>query len=136
MVTLQSFRGHKREELVKGDISEIIFRYGKTQYACRIFLDWLKKNGCEATPSELSKFTRELQDGKIVKGFRYQRKSFYGTILGCLMDFGFVSKQSRYPNKVVYAPVVQPIPKRAPVLTSWWGYAYLVAEKWNEEFEK
>ncbi len=121
---------------MKGDIPELLFRHSKTQHASRIFLDWLKKNGCEASPSELSQFTRDLQAGRIVKGFRYQRKSFYRTILSCLLDFGFISKQSRYPNRVVYAPVIQPIPKRAPVLASWWGFAYLVAEKWNEEFEK
>ena len=136
LATLQSFRGHKREDLVKGDISELLFRYGKTQRACRIFLKWLRDKGYEATPSELSQFTRDLQAGKIVEEFRYQRKSFYRTILGCLMDFGFISKQSRYLNRVVYAPVIQPIPKRAPVMTSWWGFAYLVAEKWNMEFEK
>ena len=50
------------------------------------------------------------------------------------MGFGFISKQLRYRG-MVYAPVIQPIPKRAPVLTSWWGFAYLVAEKWNKEFE-
>jgi hypothetical protein len=50
------------------------------------------------------------------------------------MGFGFIAKQLRYRG-VVYTPVMQPIPRRAPVLTSWWGFAYLVAEKWNEEFE-
>jgi hypothetical protein len=120
--------------MVKGDISELLFRHAKTQRACRIFLKWLRDRDCVASPSELSRFTRDLQAGKIVEGFRYQRKSFYGTILRRLMGFGFISKQLRY-RSMVYTPVIQPIPKRAPVLTSWWGFAYLVAEKWNQEFE-
>ena len=120
--------------MVKGDVSELFFRYGKTQHACRIFIEWLKDHDCEASPSELSQFARELQAGTIVKGFTYQRKSFYGTILRRLLDFGFIAKQLRYRG-AVYAPVIQPIPKRAPVLTSWWGIAYLVAKRWNDEFE-
>lgn len=134
MSTLQSFRGRKREELAKGDISELLFRRSKTQRACRIFLEWLKNNGQEASPRELSQFTRDLQAGKIVKGFRYRRESFYRVILKCLTDMGFITKQSRHPEGEVYAPIIQPIPKRAPLLTTWWGFAYLVAEKWNEEF--
>ena len=119
---------------MKGDISELLFRHDKTQCASRIFLKWLRDHDCLASPSELSQFTRDLQAGKIIEGFRYQRKSFYGTILRRLMGFGFISKQLRYRG-VVYTPVMQPIPKRAPVLASWWGFAYLVAEKWNSEFE-
>ena len=135
MATLQSFRGHKREDFVKGDISQLLFRHDKTQQACHLFLDWLKKNRNEATPSEISQFAKNLQDGMVTEGFRYQRKSFYQTILRRLVDLGFVAKQTRYRG-IAYAPVIQPIPKRAPVMTSWWGFAYLVAEKWNREFEK
>jgi hypothetical protein len=51
------------------------------------------------------------------------------------LGFGFIAKQLRYRG-MVYEPVIQPIPKRAPVLTSWWGFAYLVAEQWNEAFER
>ena len=126
---MQSFRGRKRESLVKGDVSVLLFRYSKTQRAYQIFLGWLKNNGCEVTPHEISQFGQDLHDGKIVKGFKYQRKSFYSTILKRLLDLGFISKQSRYPHRVVYAPVFQPIPKRAPVLTSWYGLAHLTVSK-------
>jgi hypothetical protein len=68
--------------------------------------------------SELSQNTRDLQAGKRVEGFRYQNKIFYGTILRRLMGFGFISKQLRY-RCVVYAPLIQSILKRVPVMTSW-----------------
>jgi hypothetical protein len=135
LATLHSFRGRKREELVKGDLCELLFRHRKTQRACRIFLEWLRDNRCEASPREVSQFTRDLQSGRMVEGFWYQLKSFYQTILRRLLGFGFIAKQLRYRG-MVYEPVIQPIPKRAPVLTSWWGFAYLVAEQWNEAFER
>ena len=133
--TLQSFRGHKRKDLVKGDISKLLFRHAKTQRACQIFLEWLKKNNQEASPSELSKFARDLQTGIVIKKFKYRRESFYSVILKRLLELGFISKQTRHSNRIVYAPIIQPIPKRAPILTSWWGFAYLIAEKWNGIFE-
>ena len=113
---------------MKGDVSQLLFRHAKTQRACRVFLEWLKNHGEEASPREVSQFTRDLQDGKIVKGFKYQRKSFYSTVLRRLKDFGFIAKQLRFGSGVVYAPVDQPIPKRAPLLTTWWGFAYLIAD--------
>jgi hypothetical protein len=69
------------------------------------------------SPSELSQNNRDFQARKIVEGFRYQRKIFCGTILRRLMGFGFISKQLRFRG-VVYAPVIQPIPRQVPVMTS------------------
>jgi hypothetical protein len=118
---------------MEGGVSELFFRHRKTQQACRIFLDWIKKKDCEPTPSEVSQFARDLQAGRVVKGFTYQRRVFYATILRTLMAFGFVGKATRYGKGVVYVPILQPIPRRAPIMTTWWGFAYLVAETWNRD---
>ena len=113
LATLYSFRGYKREDLVKRDVYVLLFQHRKTQQACRIFIDWLKK-GCEASPSEVSQFARDLQLGKVVKGFRYRRESFYETILKKLVAFEFICKELRFSHRVVYVGQVQPIPRRAP----------------------
>ena len=133
MRTMRSFRGHSRQDLVKGEISELLFRHRKTQQACRIFLDWLKGEASEATPKEVSQFARDLQAGRIVKGFTYQRRVFYATVLKTLMSFGFVGKATRYRKGIVYLAVLQPVPKRLPLLTTWVGFSYLVAEAWNRD---
>jgi hypothetical protein len=133
---LQSFRGHRREEIIKEDFSELIFHYSKTQFACRAFLKWLRNNNCEASPAELSRFLWDLQAGKAVEGFRYQRRSFYRTILRRLMSLGFIAKEPRFFKRIVYTVVTQPLAKRPPILTTWLGFAYLVGEKWNSEFKQ
>ncbi|MDQ1280669.1 MAG: hypothetical protein QG670_1932 [Thermoproteota archaeon] len=136
LASLHSLRGYSREDLVKGDVSTLLFRYSKTRRACRIFLEYLKKNRWQVTPKALSQFTRDLHEGRVEAGFSYRRESFYRNILRRLLVFGFIEKQTHYPRKIIYAPVIQPIPKRTPLLKTWWGLAYLVAEKWNREFEK
>jgi len=70
-----------------------------------------------------------------VEGFKYRRESFYQVVLKRLKDFGFIDKFIRYPHNVVYGPIIQPIPRRGPPQGSWWGLAYLIAEKWNEELK-
>lgn len=134
MSSLQSFRGRKQEDLIKGDICVLLFRFTKTQRACRVFLEWLKKNGSEATPRELSRFATDLQAGRIDPGFTYRRETFYRIILRQLLEMGFIEKQTRYRG-IVYAPVIQPIPLRAPLLKTWWGLSYMVAKKWNFEWQ-
>lgn len=126
----------------KGDVCEVIFSHKKTVKACRLFLDWLKNNGNEASRAQVSSFARELAGGHIRKGFTYKRSNFYRTVLRKLMSLGFISLQPRFdPEKrsgtrYVYAPVRQPIPKRPPLgERSFWRLAWEAAKKWNEEFE-
>jgi hypothetical protein len=64
--SLKSFRGYKRDKIVKGDVSSLLFHHTLTQRACREFIDWLKKNDMEVTTSQLSRWTKELQAGKAV----------------------------------------------------------------------
>ena len=132
MRTLQSLRGYSRQELVKGDVCELLFRHRKTQEACRVFVAWLKEKEGEATPREMSQFAWDLQEGRVKSGFTYQRRVFYGVVLKTLMTLGFVGKTMRYRKGVVYVPILQPIPRRAPLLGTWWGFAYMVAERWNQ----
>ena len=73
------------------------------------FLDWLKKCGNEASTSEVSRFAWDLQEGKILRGFTYRRQNFYHVILKRLLDFGFIGKETRYPRRIVYAPIIPPI---------------------------
>jgi hypothetical protein len=80
----------------------------------------------------LGQFTRDLQAGRVKKGFTYRRGNFYKIVLHRLIDFGFIgvfTHGSKY-----YGPIWQPIPKRGPGGHNWWNLAYLVAKKWNERF--
>lgn len=135
MASLVSFRGHRREELVDGSVCEQLFRYQKTQRACRIFLDWLKKNHQAVTPSELSQFTRDLEQGRVERGFTYRRVSFYRGVFKRLVSMGFVEKRRNWRG-IVYAPIIQPIPLRPPPMMTFYGLSYLIAEKWNQEWAK
>jgi hypothetical protein len=72
LTALQSFRGCKTDDLVKGSIYEHHFCHTKTQRAHHLFLKWLKNNGQEASPKELSQFTMDLEAGGIVEGFKYR----------------------------------------------------------------
>ncbi len=118
---------------MKGDVSELLFRKSKSAQVCRLFIQWLRKNKRNTTPRALGKWLIELQEGRVKAGIRYDRKNFYHTILRSLMTMGFVNKQVVYPRKVIYAPIIQPIPKTPPLLMTWWGVAYLIAEAWNRD---
>jgi hypothetical protein len=105
----------------------------KTQRACRAFLDWLKTKKGEASRHEITEFGRSLQDGRVLDGFKYPLSAFYATILNTLLRFGFMNRSPRYGKGLVYVTVYQPIPGRPPLLNTWWGYSYMVAERWNQE---
>jgi hypothetical protein len=62
-------------------------------------VEWLKNIGLEASSEEISPFTWDLQDGKIVNGFKYPRRNFYTTLLKCLLELGFITKTVRYLKK-------------------------------------
>jgi hypothetical protein len=127
----------------KEDVCEVIFSHKKTVKACRLFFDWLRTMGGEASRTQVSNFARELASGHISKGFTYKRSNFYRTVLKNLLVMGFISLQPRFdPEKrsetsYVYAPIRQPIPKRPPLgERSFWRLAWEVAKKWNEECER
>ena len=126
----------------KEDICEVIFSHKKTVKACRLFLDWLKNNRNEASRAQVSSFARELAGGHVSKGFTYKRSNFYRTVLRKLMDLGFISLQPRFDPKrkskvsYKYAPIRQPIPKRAPLGgDTFWRKTWHLAKQWNKEFE-
>jgi hypothetical protein len=48
----------------KDDICELLFAQKKSQQACRLFLNHLKKHG-GLTRSEMSKFSKDLATGKV-----------------------------------------------------------------------
>ncbi len=142
MKTFRNLRGYSRNGLLQGDICLILFRHVKTQRACRLFLDWLKSKNGEASRFEIVAFGRALQDGKVLdvlqdgaisEGFRYPMSSFYATVLNTLLKFGFMNKSPRYGKGLVYVTVFQPIPQNPPLLNTWWGFSYMVAERWNKE---
>jgi len=57
------------------DISGLLFEHEKTRQASRLFLEWLKKNGGEATRHEVSRFGFDLQARKIAEGFTFRREN-------------------------------------------------------------
>ena len=120
------------------DVCALIFDYGKPRSACRLFLEWLKKNGERASRHEVSQFGRDLQAGMIREGFTYSRWSFYRTVLRRLVDLGFVELFQGYDKggrRWVYAPIIQPIPTRPPGGRNFWNMAWQICERWNDEWE-
>lgn len=134
-----SLKPLKSLHLEEKDICRVIFSREKAAKACGFFIEWLKTSGGEASRAQVSKFAHELGKGNIENGFTYRRQNVYKTILRRLIGLGFISLQpcweeGRYVHK--YAPVYQPIPKRAPLGgQSFWRLAWEVAKKWNTEFE-
>jgi len=121
----------------KDDICSLLFEYDKTRRACRVFLEWLKNMDGEATRSEVSQFGRDLQAGKIKKGFRYSRNNFYRVLLRRLVDLGFIGLQNRFEKGRIiqkYTPIMQPIPTRAPGGRNFWNLAWQLCQKWNQEW--
>ena len=126
----------------KEDVCEVIFSHKKTVKACRLFLDWLRTMGGEASRTQVSSFARELASGHVSMGFTYKRSNFYRTVLKKLVAIGFISLQPGFDLKkrrgtsYVYAPIRQPIPKRPPLgERSFWRLVWDVAKQWNKEFE-
>jgi hypothetical protein len=129
-----------RLNLEKQDPYALFFSHTKTLKAAKTFIEWLKNRGSYATRGQLSNFTRQLEAGKILKGFRYRRSSFYRTVLKRLVNLGFIALQQRYDisgHGVVYAyaPVYQIIPRKPPLGSeSFWWHAWHIAKVWNEQF--
>ena len=126
----------------KEDVCEVIFTHRKTVQAARLFMEWLKTRGGEASREEVSTFAHDLANGRVREGFTYKRSNFYRSVLGCLINLGFMSLQPRFDPKrkskvsYRYAPVRQPIPKKPPMGgETFWRKAWHLCRSWNKEFE-
>jgi hypothetical protein len=133
----------------EGDICSLLFAGKKAQHACRLFLEHLKRRG-GLTRSELSRFTWDLQAGKIEKGFHYSRTRFYTNIRKTLLTLGLIAIEQRFvdtseqdlaPERrrhrdIVekYVPVRQPIPKRPPDGVNLPRLMWAICKRWNDEF--
>ncbi len=132
------------EEKIIGavDALEIIFPNKKTKAAARIFVDWLKERGGQASKTAVSIFANEMQEGKLdYKGipFNYSKRNFYMTVLRTLVTMGFVrrnvpiwderSKRTLY----VYMRNIFDIPQKPPSV-GFWRLSYYVCKKWNKIF--
>lgn len=120
------------------DVVTIIFRYKKSQKAARAFMNWLRAKDGSCNHSELNRFSHELNAG--TQGAQLSRTNFYQTVLRRLMNLGLIEIRACYhPEREriikMYGAVYQPIPKRRPMPGCWWRLAYLIAEKWNREFQ-
>jgi len=120
------------------DICTLLFDHERPRRACRLFLEWLKENGKRASKHEVSQFGRELQAGRIEKAFTYSRRSFYRTALSRMVKLGFIELFTGYHKgrrQQVYAPIMQPVPKRPPGGYNFWNMAWQICERWNQEWE-
>ncbi|MCP8323517.1 MAG: hypothetical protein L6N96_05005 [Candidatus Methylarchaceae archaeon HK02M2] len=125
------------------DVLEIIFPNKKTRIASRIFLDWLKERGGQATKNAVSNFANALQDEKFSnKGIpiKYSRRNFYMTILRNLINLGFIQRnvpiwddRSRR-TLYVYMRNIFDIPQKPPSV-GFWRISYYICRKWNNEWE-
>jgi len=133
-------RKARREALSeKADICGLIFSQAKTQHACRLFLNWLLKCRYGCTRRELSQFARDLEAGRLEKGFRYTRASFYRVIRKRLLQLGFLGLAQRsidhgwaYKHVLIH----QPIPKRGPDAWSFARLCWLLCNRWNEQLKR
>jgi hypothetical protein len=96
-MSLRVFTRKTKIELISSEqnIWELLFAQKKTQHACRLFLNYLKERG-GLTRSELSKFAWDLDAGKVERGFRYRRTSFYSQIRRVLLTLGMIAIEQRF----------------------------------------
>lgn len=137
---LHPFVKKARREVLSGkaDICGLLFSHAKTQYACRLFLQWLREAPYGRTRKELSQFARDLEAGRVKEGFRYRRSSFYRVIRKRLLQLGFLGLAQRSRDHgwtYKYVAVHQPIPKRGPDGWSFARLAWILCKRWNEELE-
>lgn len=130
------------------DICLLIFNQKRAQHACRLFLTYLKgKNGL--TRVELSRFSWDLQRGKIEQGFKYGRGSFYSQVRRTLLGLGLIAVEQRFSEKEIglspersrqkdvvdkYVAVRQPITKRPPDGLNLVRIVWQICDAWNKEF--
>ena len=121
----------------KEDICEVFFRFERTRRACRVFIAWLRSRGGEATPAEISEFSRDLELGKASPGFTYLRTNFYRTVLSRLTALGLLAVQDRFDSESKrmtrkYAPLTQWVSSRPPYGGgTFLKLAWVLASRWN-----
>ena len=126
------------------DALEVIFPNGKTRTAARLFIDWLKERGGNATKSSVSQFANNLESGVDIKpgrSFNYSRRNFYVTIIRNLIKLGFLQRnvpvwdERRGATHYVYQRNLFDIPLKPPGV-GFWRIAYYVCRRWNEDFKQ
>lgn len=126
------------------DFCKLLFAQHRTQVACRLFLDFLKQHRA-LSRRQLSRFSHDLQAGKVAPGFRYSRTQFYSQIRRTLMTLGLIGIEDRFSEKhdfdlvftfveQKYVPVRQPISKRPPDGLNLVRLTWIICNKWNREF--
>lgn len=129
----------RREVLSRnGDICELFFGHPKTVRACHLFISWMRKGAHGRSRAELSQFAKDLQDGRIEKGFHYRRSSFYSVIRRRLLELGFLGLAIRsldHGSVYKYILVLQPIPKRGPDGWSFARLCWILCREWNKMLE-
>jgi len=128
--------------MAASDALEVIFPNKASQNAARIFTEWLKSNGGQASKRAVSVFAEGLQEGRFKchgRPFKYSKRNFYMTVLKTLISMGFIrrnvpvwderSKRTLY----VYMRNIFDIPQKPPSI-GFWRLAYYVAKKWNKLF--
>ena len=117
------------------DILALLFRSPKARHAARLFLDWLRQNGSKASVEEFRRFVKSLEAGKVEKGFSYSQTRFYKVVIGALRGGGLLGRvKSR--GQILYVPLEHMTPDRNPSPGTFYGLAWLVAQKWNQEWEE
>ena len=132
------------EEKIIGasDALEIIFPNRKTQTAARLFVEWLKEKGGQASKTAVSVFADDLQNGRLdSKGrpFKYSKRNFYMTVLKILIAMGFIRRNVPIWDErgkrtlYVYMRNIFDIPQKPPSV-GFWRLSYYVSKKWNKIF--
>jgi hypothetical protein len=152
-VSLRVLTRKTKIELVstEQDICGLLFAQERSQHACRLFLEHLKRRG-GLTRSELSRFAWDSQAGKIEKGFKYSRTRFYTNIRKTLLTLGLIAIEQRFVDAAEqdlapergrhrdvvekYVPVRQPIPKRPPDGLNLPRLMWTICKRWNDEFSE
>jgi len=114
------------------DICAVLFSHVKTQKACRIFIDFLKKHDGRVSPHQVSKFSFDLECRK--DSFSYSQRNFYKTVFRRLVEFGFITKFYIRSEGWLYRIQDQPITERPPGGRNFWNLSWQICKKWNDEF--
>jgi hypothetical protein len=117
------------------DICSLLFSHKKTQAACRLFIVWLKAHKGRVSPKQVSRFSLDLQEGKVREGFTYSRVNFYRTVFRRLVELGFVTRLYTRTEGWIYLTQQQPIPRKAPGGRNFWNLSWQICNKWNQEWQ-
>jgi hypothetical protein len=124
------------EGVKEKDLVSMLFSREDSRAAARAFVVWLRGKGGRCSKAELSRFTYELDAGRV--GARLSRTNFYKTVLGRFLDLGLVAEDLVYDKEALkavraYRAVVQPVGSRRPLAPSLMYLAHVISERWNAE---